>query len=367
MPAQLSRAKPGKSGNSGPACRVEEISSFQQLDGLRPEWSRLWSRCPWATPFQSPEWLLPWWEHLGRGELWAIAVREAGEDSELMGLAPLYILKGRAMFIGTGVSDYLDVLLSPEYDRRDVHRASSLIFGHLAASQSKWEICDLQEVRTESPLMTAEKPQGVLCSTDQLGTCPVLMLSGIPEPSPSDHPVLRTSYRKAWRNIRNNGKAWVETARDEDLDHCLDALFRLHGARWAKRRHPGVLSDLNVRGFHRKAARGLLAAGCLRLYCLYFENEIIAALYAFEQKNKVYCYLSGFNPRFERLSPGKIVLGYAIENAIRAGISEVDFLRGSESYKYQWGVRDRPNYRIVLKRPEEIDAGVNAEREAGAE
>lgn len=357
MDAQLSRARPVKS--TGMNCIIEEISTYADLERLRPEWSRLWSRCDWATPFQSPEWLLPWWEHLGRGDLWTLAVRTSGE---LIGLAPLYLLKGRTMFLGTGLSDYLDVLLSPG---RDQGRAAVHILAHLARSQGRWDICDLQELRAESPLMKAEKPSGVLCSADQLGACPALMLSGIPEPSPDDHPVLRTSYRRAWRTIRNSGKAWVETAREDNLDRCIDALFRLHGARWAKRRHPGVLSDLKVRGFHRKAARGLLEAGCLRLYCLYFEGEIIAALHAFEQRNKLYCYLSGFNPRFERLSPGKIILGHAIENAIRTGISEVDFLRGSESYKYQWGVRDRPNYRLVLKHTEDIEprAGNGAEAE----
>lgn len=326
-----------------------EHTSLEELQELRPEWSRLWEQCPWATPFQSPQWLLPWWEHLGRGDLWVIAVRKSGE---LSGLAPLYVWKGRTLFIGTGVSDYLDMLVAPGHD---ADGTAAAVFSRLASTAGKWDICDLQEIRAESPLLAAGKPPGLACSTDRFGACPVLVLSGVPEPSPSDHPVLRTSYRKAWRNIRNSGRAWVETAREENLDFCLDALFRLHGARWAKRRHPGVLSDLRIRDFHRKAARGLLEAGCLRLYCLFFEDEIIAALYAFEQNKRIYCYLSGFNPRLERLSPGKIILGHAIENAIRCGISEVDFLRGSESYKYQWGVRDRPNYRIVLKRGDDSE------------
>lgn len=338
MSSQIFRA-----ADRSASCSVTELTSLEELNGLRPEWSRLWEQCPWATPFQSPEWLLPWWEHLGRGDLWVIAVRKAGQ---LIALAPLYIWKNRVLFLGTGISDYLDILISPDHD---AHKTSSLILNHVTGSSHKWEICDFQEIRADSPLIFAEKPDGFDCFTDASGICPVLMLSGIPEPSPSDHPILRTSYRKACRKIMKNGRARAETAREENLDFCLDALFRLHGARWAKLRLPGVLSNLKIREFHRKAARGLLAVGCLRLYCLYFEGEIIAALYAFEQNKRTYCYLSGFNPHLERLSPGKIILGHAIENAIRSGISEVDFLRGSESYKYQWGVRDRPNYRIVLQ------------------
>jgi hypothetical protein len=39
---------------------VEEITTMDALERLRWEWSELWTRSPAATPFQSPEWLLPW-------------------------------------------------------------------------------------------------------------------------------------------------------------------------------------------------------------------------------------------------------------------------------------------------------------------
>lgn len=326
------------------ALEVEEISTSEGLERVRPEWSRLWAKCPGTTPFQSPRWLIPWWEHLGRGELWVCAVRHKGE---LTGLAPLFIDKRRAFFLGTGISDCLDLLVDPACPE-----AAGALLRHLVAAGERWDYCDLQEVPPESAAIrqiAAQPLPDVQCSVDPLGICPVLLLTGIPEPSPADHPALRTSYRRAWRRIIACGEARVEMAEKEDLAFCLDALFRLHGARWAKRRHPGVLSDLKVRSFHRVAAGGLLEDGCLRLFSLLLDGEIIASLYAFEQNGKLYCYLSGFNPHLERLSPGKIVLGSAIEYAVRTGISEVNFLRGSEVYKYQWGARDRPNYRILIK------------------
>jgi len=60
-------------------------------------------------------------------------------------------------------------------------------------------------------------------------------------------------------------------------------------------------------------------------------------------------YLSGLDPAFQRLSPGTVMIGHAIEEAVRAGASGFDFLRGKEAYKYKWGAKDRPTYRCVLR------------------
>jgi CelD/BcsL family acetyltransferase involved in cellulose biosynthesis len=42
-------------------------------------------RLPGATPFQHPDWLLPWWRHIGGGVLFVIAIQDGGE------LAPFYV------------------------------------------------------------------------------------------------------------------------------------------------------------------------------------------------------------------------------------------------------------------------------------
>jgi CelD/BcsL family acetyltransferase involved in cellulose biosynthesis len=45
---------------------ISEIDSQQALEALGPEWRALWERIGDSTPFQSPEWLIPWWQFLGR-------------------------------------------------------------------------------------------------------------------------------------------------------------------------------------------------------------------------------------------------------------------------------------------------------------
>src|SRR2546423_211750 len=63
-------------------------------------------------------------------------------------------------------------------------------------------------------------------------------------------------------------------------------------------------------------------------------------------------YLHGFDPAYEFESPGTILVGHAIEEAVREGAREFHFLRGRESYKYGWGARDRWNRRRTFRRAE---------------
>ena len=94
--------------------RLHVLSDFSEWAGLREEWKSLALKCPTATPFQTPEWLLTWWEFFGSGELLVLAFREEGR---LVGLAPLFIFpwngRRQVTLIGSGLSDYLDFLFVP--------------------------------------------------------------------------------------------------------------------------------------------------------------------------------------------------------------------------------------------------------------
>src|ERR1044072_2600351 len=86
---------------------MQLVTSIEALEALAPQWDALWRRAPGATPFQSPHWLLPWWSHFANGGELAVVM---SDDA----LAPLYVLRDGAeslgMFLGTGVSDYLDFI-----------------------------------------------------------------------------------------------------------------------------------------------------------------------------------------------------------------------------------------------------------------
>src|SRR5215212_9485023 len=99
------------------ATRTLEVSVVKEASGfasLEKEWDELYRNSPKATPFQSWAWLYTWWEHFGEGSygLRLVTVREG--SGLLVGLLPLMLEQrlgfGRLQFIGSGVTDYLDIL-----------------------------------------------------------------------------------------------------------------------------------------------------------------------------------------------------------------------------------------------------------------
>jgi CelD/BcsL family acetyltransferase involved in cellulose biosynthesis len=74
-----------------------------------------------------------------------------------------------------------------------------------------------------------------------------------------------------------------------------------------------------------------------------------AVYYGFLLRDRAYGYLMGFDPAYEFESPSVILLGHAIAEAVRQKAREFHFLRGRESYKYEWGATDRWNQHRVFR------------------
>jgi len=314
------------------------ISNSEELSALAPQWLELWRRTPDATPFQSPMWLLPWWRHFGSNELHAIAIREG---NRLEALAPLYILRDDSeslgLFLGTGISDYLDVLAS------GVH-AGDIVNVLTSFDCQAW---DLQQLRPSSPILQTDTPAGWNENIEDQDLCVVLTLGDLDD-TLSTHFLKKLRYYR--RSLERQGEVTFEEADAGNLDRMLDALFALHAARWQRRGMPGMLADDVIQQFHREVARAMLDAGALRMHAMRVGERVVAVFYGFAGATTVYYYLSGYDPDLEKLSPGTLIVAQAIECARRDGATAFDFLRGAEDYKYSWGAKNRMNRRRQLIR-----------------
>jgi len=314
------------------------ITSTDELESIAPQWDALWRRSPNATPFQSPHWLLPWWRAFGSDNPYVIA--SSSSDGSLTALAPLYILRDEdsneslGMFIGTGISDYLDILGDAADVASDIASADCMLW-------------DFQQLRPTSSLLSMPVSDRWSDNVEDQEPCPVLDLTKL-------DPLLSTHARKKLRYYRRcaerEGPVTFESASKESLDRLLDALFELHAARWQRRGLPGVLADETTQQFHRDAARRMLDAGALRMYAMRIGDHIRAVFYGFAHHDTVYYYLSGYDPDLEKISIGNTIVAHAIEEAQRTGATTFDFLRGAEEYKYSWGASDRMNRRRQLFR-----------------
>jgi CelD/BcsL family acetyltransferase involved in cellulose biosynthesis len=321
-----------------------EIESAAALEKLRPDWIKLWARSASAGPFQHPDWLLSWWRHVGRGQLWTLEVRDG---SALVGLAPFFIycdeVRGirQATLLGNGISDRCDILVDP-----DVQDVENVVFDHFARRGDRWNCFDFRDLPVDSPLICAMRERFDVSVENDSG-CVVLDL-GLARCSDAQlgPPRLLADLRRQRRRARYLGELRIKAAGLDDLSMAQNGLFALHACRWCARGESGVLDNPSLEAFHREVAERFVRSGWLRLYCLYFGEQIVAANYGFFLKRRAYYYIGGFDPQFANLSPAGILLQHAISAASTEGALEFDFLRGGEPYKYRWGGHDRPQYRV---------------------
>lgn len=307
------------------------ITDAAGLVALKPAWRDLWRRSPSATPFQSPDWLLPWWDVFAPGELRVIAVHE---DGALRGLAPLYRDGTRLFPLGVSLSDYVDILASPA--------ALAAIAAALAA-MADVEECVFDEVRPGAAVLGLEVA-GFSERMASASACPLLELAGgwKAAVSASAQRHLRTARRRAARR----GECVIL---EGDADNGLALVAELKRLNDLRHQH-SVFSDPRVEAFHVAALPGLIEQGLVRLYALTIGDAMAAVYCGFLHGTRAYAYLGGFDPAFAYESPGSILLGHAVMAAANEGAQVFDFLRGSEAYKYDWGARDRFNVRFTLAR-----------------
>lgn len=340
---QTAASKPGAS--SPPALEITELTDRNGLAALRTEWSDLFTRCPQASPFQSPEWLLAWTQGFLHEGLWVLAMRRSGV---LVGLAPFFIYRdpegGRQVtLLGNGMSDRLDLLATPD----DAQEVAQAVLSCLAARRRLWDRCDFRDLPPEAALLGPALPLASADDRTEADTpCPVLVLphsvdavvAGLPRKR-------RENIRRRARRLAEAGHVAFETADAGALDEHLEAVMRLHARRWETRGEDGMLAKAAVRRFLEAAADGLLARGLLRLDVLRLDGRIIAAHYGFRRKQRSYSYLHGFDPEFAAFAPVSLLIARILEHAVAEGVREFDFLRGCEPYKYDWGANDRPQFR----------------------
>ncbi len=344
----MQRAMPG----SSPAdVTVDVITTCDDADALASEWSDLMTRAraTGVTPFQRPEWLLPWLriftsepdhDH-DHGQPCIITVRDGdggGPNDRLIGLLPgVRVSPSHLELAGGDISDYRTPIVdgSPEAQRKACDALRKTIAREAFS-------CAFDDLPPHSPWIEAvhDDPDW---QVEPGCVCPVVSLPGSADAWMDALPNgLRRNIRRYGQRLADDDGtiAYKTLTRDADpaaVEAALAALFRTHGRRWHERAETGVLLDHHIRRFHQLSTPALLSSGVLRLHTLSTASTIIAVMYVLVQDQRAYAYISGFDPEWSHFSPGMLLTAYAMQQAIEDGCAIFDLLRGAEAYKYTWG------------------------------
>jgi CelD/BcsL family acetyltransferase involved in cellulose biosynthesis len=323
----------------------------------RAGWERIRRAAPTETLFLTLDWLETWWRHLGpRGRPSILAVEEDGVPVALVPLcrAPT----GRSGLValrplGVGVSDYLDLLLPPEAERRGAC-LGALLDGLLVRPRA-WDALDLPNLPAESPTVAA------LCRLAEARALRLAILPGYPRPSialretwddyvKSRPGKLRYNLRSRLRRLGLCGEVRFRTANTADEARmALGELVRLHARRWAGQRTSTIFSSsLRARAFYAEAVRRYAAKGLLDLTLLEVGGRAVAGSLGFVERGTFYYYLPAWEPELARYAPSSLLLAHLIERAFAAGLERFDFMLGDEPYKAQWATEERHTVRLVI-------------------
>ncbi len=356
--------------------RVEKIATRKEFELLEPEWDALLTRSAANAITLTYDWLSTWWEVFGGDrELNILTVRDG---QELVGIAPLLkrtvqhfgVLAFRRLeFVASGedeadeiCSEYLDFIL----ERGRETEVLGIMIQYLTDQDSDWDEIVLTDVLEGSPSLPILKG---LCETNSLGWSILRSQVCISLPLPDTWDGFLKGISSSYRHrIIKDGRAaaagnaeFIVIDKLVDFPAGFDALVRLHQSRWLEKGLPGVFASEKFTRFHRLLAPKLLPKGRLRLFLLKMDGEELAALYDFVYDKKVLYYQSGLKPAGTAVhSPGILIRSYAMDLAIKEGLTECDFMKGDPAgYKSGWRGELKGILQVRLARAQSKEAIYN--------
>jgi CelD/BcsL family acetyltransferase involved in cellulose biosynthesis len=319
---------------------IEIFEGGMVFDLLSTQWDELCRASPYATPFQSREWLQLWTEHFASGNrLRTILVRDG---NDLLAAYPLVTSMSpwRALRpAGVGPSDYLGPLIIE--NRQCVLDSIQDALGDL----SKTHLVDLHQIPGDHPfsptLSNATVIEQARCLVLDLPTRFEDYVAGLSKS-------LRYDVRRLEGKALKERGATIEWATADAIREFGDQFFELHKARWKSRGLPGAFFGKNEQFQRAWMAEGIQSGKVImnRLVC---DGQSVGSVYAMKQGTTCYFYQAGMDPAAASLSPGTILVSKMIEHAIELGCTTFDFMRGDEPYKRRWKPnRERINSRILI-------------------
>jgi hypothetical protein len=363
---------------------------FGDID--RGPWDALAAANPAATPFSAWAFHRAWWDAYGANaheETLVLVPADDPDDAAPVAIAPLmhrHVVEpgdlelrtkirhadeheltavaadAKAVYFGASYhADYATLLARPE----DLPAAAEALADYAAAGGDPdhpmpWDAVDLRRLRERDPATDAlaeafgrrEIACGWTLSVETEDVCPVTTLPA----GASIDDFLSTLGKKERHEIRRKvrrAEGVGEVRLDDTADPLaeLPAFIDLHQRRWGiNGLFPDTPGGAQSRVFVRRLFELFGTDGPLRLAFLSVGGRRIAAGITFESPASMLYYNAGVDPDARDLSPGVLLVERYVRRALERGIARLDFLRGDEPYKYEWGAIDEPIRRLLVRR-----------------
>lgn len=291
-------------------------------------WRRLAAEVPGASYFQTPDWVVSWWDTIGGRPSGTAAL--IWEDDHLTGIFALADTRERL----TGRLPLHVPVVTNAGSGIGTDHAAWLALPAAETTLREWIISRGPLLLKGIPLELGEALGWRLIETHR---CPRLAIA---EASDRISGKLAKTLRNAQRRLAREGVefSWKEPGSVDAAD--LTRLYDLHRLRRADTGDDSVFDDPDRRSFHERLLEWGDFRGGTTLIEATREEQVVGVLYGFTWGDTYAYYQTGWDPEFKQLSLGSVLVLEAIEECAKRGISTFDFLRGPEEYKYRFGATD---------------------------
>ena len=329
---------------------LDVVFSEDPRDFLRRDWSELVRLDPAGTIFHTPDFLKLYWEEFGEEPDHLLLAFGEDAGTQVAAVAFERIDDTLRFLGGTEVTDYLGPVGRPEV----VAAFSDRLWAELL-DRADWRAADLRGLPEDSAWLPALRDAAVAHglaveeTEDQNGVAPFLELPVAWDeylqqlPSKLRHEI----RRKAKKLEAEAGPFRIETATSGTLLPLLDRFVELHRMSEGPK---GVFMVPGMEIFFRRLGQALCERGVFRLSFIRVNGELAAGTIGFVFEGTYSLYNSAFDRGWQQLAPGMVLVGEDVREAIEAGCTVFDFLKGDYAYKYRFGAQRRSVNRLVVSR-----------------
>lgn len=309
-----------------PAAEELSVEVLDRLDdhALTSEWDRVLATGSTDTVFLTLAWQREWWNAFGGDRLLVAVARSA---DRIRTIVPMFTLEDMLFFVGSGGSDYLDII--GEADAQTLARMLA------AAREEMGEFAGIalyhvpRQSRTTALLPAVAQALDLELFEEGTMTAPYLDLTNTDTIAGI---VGSRKRRKSEARMQRVAPICIRQAREEELDEWLDAFFLQHTTRWLEAGEEGIARE-DAREFYRRIVHEGHRLGWLRFTRLQWGERPAAFEIALRRRATHLAYLVSRDPSIIEYSPGKILERHVLLGAPEDGIRRYDYGLGDEPYK----------------------------------
>jgi CelD/BcsL family acetyltransferase involved in cellulose biosynthesis len=334
--------------------KVERITEFGRFQDLSNEWNALLSSSDVDCVFLTHEWFSSWWKHLsGKWRLEVLVFKDT--KGQIVGIAPLMTDGLNLRFMASyEVTDYCD-FLSVRGNMEEFYKS---LLSYLRENYPDQTRLEFMNIKASSPscalIPELGSHHGFSYNLKEAEVAPVLAI-----PSNYDSYIAslnrknRHELRRKLRRIEAlDGIQTKKITGVQNIGPAIDDFISLH-----RQSSPEKHTFWKTRGmaeFFRHVVHRFCKKAWVELNFLNSGDSLIAAILNFLYADEVLFYNVAYDPDYASYSPGFYLFHASIVEAISQKKSCVDFLRGREKYKYDFGAKECKIYSLTLITGESI-------------